>query len=487
MEPRCLEDILHAGGFILTVGDEGVVPDRFVSRELPDGRVLRHDPLLPTHVLEPGPGEWFALLGICLDVLGESADLAALSRKGVGYWQAGEQYFHRWLDQLGGRFVIAFNLGGVPRMYTDAFASRSVFRAMRGDHVVAASHTELVLGHVGDRAGSRAQEVRESAGAGAPVYPYPAHFTPWEGIFHVTPNTFLDLVSGNVERYYPREPLASGGDVPGTVLWMRELVRTQLRLLRTLGRPLVMSLTGGVDSRFTLACIDGETDGIEFFCYDRGTRATSDDVMRARAISEEKGLDFRVIKSIVGARAGEEGFQAFEEVLRRNTYLSHGFQLAYDLAPAYPREAIHITSDIAEVFQCRWGQFAWYWDAAKEEFSPRTMVRAYAAKDCLDGYEELFSQFHSETDFLTNRTSGYDPFDLFYWEHRMGTWRGHVRAEQDAVFDAISPFNCRILVEAGLRLPTSQRFRQHVLRAAIEDFLPDLADISLESGRGGGR
>ena len=48
-------------------------------------------------------------------------------------------------------------------------------------------------------------------------------------------------------------------------------------------------------------------------------------------------------------------------------------------------------------------------------------------------------------------------FDLFYWEHRMGSWQAQSQLEWDIVQEVYSPFNHRGLLELMLSISTNLR------------------------------
>src|SRR5699024_6769777 len=50
-----------------------------------------------------------------------------------------------------------------------------------------------------------------------------------------------------------------------------------------------------------------------------------------------------------------------------------------------------------------------------------------------------------------------DPFDQFYWEHRMSTWQGVSMGERDFYAEAFVPFNARSVFASMLGVPEPQR------------------------------
>ena len=56
-----------------------------------------------------------------------------------------------------------------------------------------------------------------------------------------------------------------------------------------------------------------------------------------------------------------------------------------------------------------------------------------------------------------NVNCGYDILDLFYWEHRMGSWQAQSQLEWDIVQEVLTPFNNRELLDSMLAVDAKYR------------------------------
>jgi len=72
-----------------------------------------------------------------------------------------------------------------------------------------------------------------------------------------------------------------------------------------------------------------------------------------------------------------------------------------------------------------------------------------------------------------------DPFDQFYWEHRMSAWHGASMVERDFYAEPFIPFNARTIFESMLGVPGPDRDSAAVLRRLIETVDPRLFDIPI--------
>jgi hypothetical protein len=111
-------------------------------------------------------------------------------------------------------------------------------------------------------------------------------------------------------------------------------------------------------------------------------------------------------------------------------------------------------------------------------FSARDMVRLYR-RDLLaeSAVVEAFRQYLDLVRF--DQRSGYDAFDLFYWEHRMGTWHSQVVLESDPAFESHSLLNARAVLQPLMAVPVADRMAGTVFQRIIRQRLPELDDIPI--------
>jgi hypothetical protein len=69
---------------------------------------------------------------------------------------------------------------------------------------------------------------------------------------------------------------------------------------------------------------------------------------------------------------------------------------------------------------------------------------------------EQVANWYNKTKTVSE-ASGIDILDLFYWEHRMGSWQAQSQLEWDIVQEAYTPFNHRGLLETMLSTPSRYR------------------------------
>lgn len=121
------------------------------------------------------------------------------------------------------------------------------------------------------------------------------------------------------------------------------------------------------------------------------------------------------------------------------------------------------------------------------DFSAEEMARAYWMKvEDMGGDDdakaralalEAFSAFRRRANFEDIEGLGYDPNDIFYLEHRMGTWGGLSLNELDPVMASVIGFNARPIFLAAWGLPPAKRLTKQLLRSVVVRHQPELAAI----------
>ena len=91
-----------------------------------------------------------------------------------------------------------------------------------------------------------------------------------------------------------------------------------------------------------------------------------------------------------------------------------------------------------------------------------------------------FSRFIEVAGWREGSLFDYKPSELFYWEHRMGTWGAIALSESDMAFRTIPGYNSRELFEAFLGL-SSAIDRRSIFEAAVGALRPELGGVGYES------
>jgi len=397
-----------------------------------------------------------AVLGSCFDVVGsDKADAA--TRLALELARSPDAFFAA-LDRQAGRHVVFFRTPTLEGVLGDATGCRTIFY----DQEAIASHT----GMLSDAAPDQIPFARG----------FPGNWTPVPGVRILTPNTFKALSSQTVSRFWPKaapDPI----DLDEACRRIEAHARNALQQ----GPRLALGLTAGIDSRTVAVAAWKAGVDLLTFTYDRGPH-THNDIAVARQVAERLGFEHvTVLPSKPSKRMRVR--------LKDATYYNHHFNCVEPLAEALDGRAV-ATGHLLEIGRVFYGQHrrhgrdlstpdqmaAHYFDSLRR--TAQAQIDEYGRDQWMAIATQAFAEFDEKTGFQT-AAGLIDPFDLFYWEHRMGTWQSLILLERDFYAEPYMPFNCRAVFAAMLGLPREVR-EEAALFFRLTD-TPELADVPVTS------
>lgn len=437
---------------------------------------VRLHPETPFLAAQAG-GRNLALVGVAFDpemgIYKEDQVLAGLLAAGPG------REFHAALDRLAGRFALIVQDGGRTELYQDAMGSRSVFYSSKG-FPVAASHAEIVADIIGTRFAdffvpfltSRNYQQRD-------VKYLPGVATPYEHVVQLTPNTKLIVAQQKVERFWPREEM---GSAPTNEEATAALV-THLHGLRWYlavnGRRPVLGLTAGTDSRGVFAATKDSNPVI--FTYVRSESANmtgSADARTAAAIAGAYGLDPQVWP-IHNRLTLNQTSDSLSAAFRRSTgyYRGPGSPWLGKLAQAGKKvkDGLFIRGFGGEVMR----GFYQSQDKRITKVNVQQLSNAYDVNAGSHVTRSFFEDMMNRTSLNADSIMGYDPNDIFYWEHRMGTWGSVSMSEADLAMPSMVAYNSRNLFATFMALPQETRASRSAFEAATVELAPLLKGLKV--------
>ena len=407
------------------------------------------------------------VIGTCATTeFGEWADPAKylLSELNVG-----EDRFFGALGECVGRYAVIFGWSAELKIVTDATGMRSVY--FSSEEGVAGSHARLISETIGSGYAPKPQHFH---------FGFPGFRTPFSGVRLLPPNSFLNLRSGRVERFWPERipPVRTVDEVASETIELAVAGILQISAHRTVR----LALTSGLDSRLMLALL--LRSGIDFNTYTYGSDwRTALDRAFAADLAGVRGLRHSVIPASkpnvrLAARLSEA------------SYLRHHFSVVENLMSLFPgQNDLAVTGNLLEIGRRFFAPMIragvappntpetmaeLYW--LKMSRKVRARVDAAGRSEWMAVVSSIFSEYMDETDFAS-ASSKIDPYDLFYWEHRMGAWHGAAMNERDFYAEAFIPLNVRNIFELMLGLNEASREDGSVFYRIIEMIDSSLLDF----------
>jgi len=377
------------------------------------------------------------------------------------------------IDKLVGRFaIILITEDGEIEIQTDAIGLRSVyFTTTEKNGIVAGSHAKLVARAAND---GQVKEVRQIHALG-----YPGIDTSYVDVYRIPPNNALSIRTGKLRRFFPIAPI-----VPTSLEESWDFAFTRAKqvvsgLANRLERPVLMSLTGGLDSRSTLAATKGLWDKLDFFTYVSGQHPQHElDVMVASDIAAILGLRHQTV-----AYADISPNPHVINAIKSNSFSVHQRNLSCAYFEFFGNQRyVHVRTNLMELARSNLyehhGKNPAFLNGPN---SAEKMAEYY----CLAGKRELsetisgaFARQFNDANMRAALEYA-SPWDLFFIEHRMGAWQAAVVAESDVSFDTIIAFNSREIIKRFIGVPQETRSTSNYLQKKIRSLIPEISDIPI--------
>lgn len=408
-----------------------------------------------------------AALGYMLDIRnGDSTHTEILKSLSVS------DDIERELDYINGRYVLIVNKESSVTVYTDASALLPINYAQ--SEKVIASH-DILIKEVLKQNNIEVKLLREELKGSF-------DFTRYEGIFKFNPSLKLNLNTWEFERYYPHNEL-----VPTSIDFViKELeiyLNEMIKWLKNLNKEIILTLTGGYDSRVSMALTNSFSEKVEYITYLHPNLARLSE--RAQEIYD---IDMYVTKTIgtnlnvnhTMVDLADYNLQGGErENALQNLQTAHSFSLIdYFRNERKFNKALHIKSTVYGMGKSDF--------PLKKNHNPETYeemsdfihgVSKEAVK--LPDYNKIVNNYYKRNLHNEGVGKGRHYFEIFHLESRMGNWHSNVTQETDPELLDFIFVNTRRIIDL-LQSPSIQERKDKVLyKTLINKYWPALLFIGV--------
>lgn len=314
----------------------------------------------------------------------------------------------------------------------------------------------------------------------------PGDCSPFAELKRIGANVYLLFdaqKNASVHRFYPTKPHAdctSKQDYEEMIQKAYEILHKNLELISKKWENCTISLSGGTDSKTTLACANGLYDKFGYFSFQsKDTEVT--DSFAAHEICEKIGVEH----TIYPIPANNDEIEDFEDL---KAIIQHSYAYVRGLSDAEIRKHIYLyrlncydvevkswISEIVRVFFERK-----YGLKMPEKLTPRHFsifqTRFFGSPILLHKTDKLYKEYMQKFD-LEKPKFNFEHTDLYYWEVRMSSWGMMVTQSLDFCHRITFPFNNRILVDLMLSLPREDRKTDKVHNDIIKLANSDIYDM----------
>lgn len=371
------------------------------------------------------------------------------------------------LDYIAGRYAVIIGDKEQVSIFQDATASRSVYFSLQ--YNIIASHVHLI--------NDNKKHIKDEKVENVFRLGFNWNLSPFEDIKALTPNLYLDFYSKETFRFFPREKNRFTHLSTDEKLEIAEkLWKNQYRYFFSKFNNLAFSITGGIDSRVSLAMLKDKIPNIKFFTYmsglpnptnEKNLRLLRNDGIKVKELLDDIQLNhtFIQLENVSKKLSDTDKYR-----LSKNTIGKHNFGLLRSYKNLFPDEnTLHIRSNLSEIGSANLMENNRGNTAARVvKYFVTSFYRTN--KEKVDEFEIDLQQISEQgfKDFkYDNKRFDYHIMDLYYWENRVGRWASEILNETDVCFETFSGYNLRAIIEIALSFNFEDRHSNFFLKELI--------------------
>lgn len=440
-------------GFIVTQDEAETAPSWFNKLELGSSWIIRHDPALEIES-RYNPHFTVTLIGVAYSktrALDSVQEVLGCVERALSF-EFSSKSLTDIAHDLGGRFLIVVSAPERLLAVGDPLGSLATWWGCKTTFALS-NYSRLVADYFQDFSFSQKKEFF-SHEAYKSNQPWLSNIVPeYDVVLPVLPNHLLTFDGGEIghERFYPTGPLQQlPVDVAAEIVY-DELNYSIERL--TLGGPLYFSITSG-DDAFAFVDIAAErlrssnSIGVTYVFLNREANPTHNDLIGANKRMVAAGLPHKIVP--MEFEWGSEFAAVYNET---HPTMAIFPTLAKSMRDASELDTYFLTGHGGEIGN------VFYKERVKGFPTPTDLAEKNGTREFAESElgQSSISDFIEYGQFYEERFFNYDPYDLFYWENRLGRWGARMMGEWDFGARPVSPFASRRLLDAMMSVSHDER------------------------------
>ncbi|HEC2158350.1 hypothetical protein B4W72_03570 [Staphylococcus delphini] len=289
----------------------------------------------------------------------------------------------------------------------------------------------------------------------------------YENIYKFNANMRFELNAHTLKRIYPvvqHQTLDTTRIVEQAIPLMQEMVAYIYRM----GRPVVMSLTGGFDSRVSLALLKDKLPQTLFFTY---LKTDGQEITRAQKRIydiDQKAVHFLVdqlhLKHHFFNINHNDGDQTVADLYTHYESSHSENMIHYYSQHAQFQNVSHVKSSVFELAKgIRPKEVEQQCDNI-EAYVP--YIEKWSPIKEKSWIQHAFAQFIARNEISACVEKGYHPYDVLYLESRMNGWHSAIIQESDPYMEVYNLIHCRFILFQLMQMDYDAR-KQHAFHKAV--------------------
>jgi len=409
------------------------------------------------------------LLGYCLDIRDGSIETEDIIDNLLKTTDKIE--FYEEIDYLNGRFTLIYTNDKNTFVTTDATSMKPVF--YNSEHRLISSHEYIIKKLL-----TEAYQVPLNKN----LYYRKGFmdFTYNKEVFKLNPSIELEINDFRRERIFPRQDKGINTVENGYEILTPYFAET-IKWLKN-QRHKIFSLTGGQDSRLTLAILKSLINEMDFFTYLKQNQSLKRNKFAKRQYSNDEMIVEQMVDNlnlkhefftIPDLNTDDDYYQTMAETLTSNH--SYGLSKYYEGHPEY-HGTLHIKSTIQSVAKSTFPRDLYKRnniDSVAEALQMwsfpvgNNAKRKAALKKCIVDYME-----RNELSF--DNIYDYHMLDIMFLEVRLGNFQSNITQESDKSMEVFNIINSRKMIEVFLSPELEERQKLALNQVIIDNYWPML-------------
>ncbi len=401
----------------------------------------------------------------------------------------GAEAYRDYFDQLTGVFFYAVIHPDSVAAACDCAGMLGAYYARINGQTVFSAYSQMIAELYGLREDPYVAKLKRSRLFHFYGWYLPGDLSPYQEVKRIVPNTEVEIRQDcRVSRFYPRKPYSQAEEnaYQEQVRVIGEIMHNNLVLIADKWEKPAISLTGGTDSKTTLACAADVQNRFHYFSYISLPREKTD-AFAARDICKALGLEHKIY-DIDTDPASYPDFQALSALLERH-YSYLGKANENDICKRLSLKEqidfdVEVKSWVSEV--ARASRYEKY---RKRSFPKRIRPRmlssmykifAFNRRDVLRT-DRKFREYLDKTGLeAAIARTGYPWTEFFVWEIVFGGWGSLSLTGEHMLTNEITvPFNNRALLDLMLRTPLEKRMHDHLHKDIMNAMDPRIEALGI--------
>lgn len=398
----------------------------------------------------------------------ETDEYSILEKIAKNSYSGSKQYFD-CINELTGLFIFGYVQNEKIQIIVDCAGMQGVYYGNVDNQLYISSHMQMI----GDLCNLSMDEyVKELINYKyyKAYGPYlPGDLSSYKEVKRLVPNTYVEYIDKTftVHRFFPNENLkmcSNNDEYTKTIKEIADLLHKNMVLISKKWSKPAISMTGGMDSKTTLACTNGVYDKFKYFSY-ISMHGESIDANAAHEIAESIGIEHKIY-DIPSDNSKYENLDVVSKIINHN-FGNIGLLNDNDMRKRlYFRDTedfdVEVKSWVSEI-----GRANYYKKFGKKKMpkplSDRNLTSMYKLfannRKLVKATDLVFKEYKDKLGF-GKELYNYDESDMFLWEIRYGGWGGLViTGEHRYSFDITIPYNNRNIMKLFLSLPLEDRIK----------------------------